>query len=67
MFLSFTQEKKFYKTLSYKNTRFRISATSWPYEGFFTKETGERSDAYNNIMGQFVLQVKGLKDIIAAS
>ena len=55
MFLSFTQEKKFYKTLFYKNTRFRISATSWPYEGFFTKETGERSDTYNNIMGQFVL------------
>lgn len=67
MFLSFTQEKKFYKTLFYKNTRFRIPATSWPYEGFFTKETGERSDSYNNIMEQFVLQVKGLRDVIAAS
>lgn len=44
-----------------------MPATSWPYEGFFTKETGERSDSYNNIMGQFVLQVKGLRGIIAAS
>ena len=59
--------KKIYKTLFCKNTRFRIPATSWSYESFFTKQTGERSDTYNNIMGQFVLQVKGLQDIIAAS